>query len=119
MFLEPTNKDDLANDKVSTSNDNTLDTNVTNDNSSNKSVNSIPTTQFTISTFSTNHSNESPTSHALSSNLQTNDHEDDESVTSADLVTMFEDMSLEEDVEKLDEDINEKVKHYQHGQLML
>ena len=87
--VEPTNNNDLANDEASTSNNNAVGTNITNNHSSNNIVECLPPTQLTTATCSTNHVQNSAMSHASSSNIQTNDNENDESITTADLVTIF------------------------------
>ena len=111
-FVEPNNKDELVNDDASTLNANALATKITNDDSNDIIINSIPPTQSTNTKHSTAHSHESSLFHALSSNMQSNDNEDDESVTNAGLLLMFQEMFREEDAHECGEEINEKVKSY-------
>ena len=74
--------------------------------------NSIHPSQSTNTTCCANNDQTNPTCHELSSNMVANENENNKSLASADALTMFQDLFQEEDLDKLDEEIYEKIRFY-------
>lgn len=111
-LVESNDKEELFNNNVSTMSTHSLDNNVTNIGLNKDVVASIPPTQSTNTIYSSKKNQENQTCHALMSHMQTNDDETYDLVNKTNLVIMFQDHFIEDDVENADEDIYEKVKIY-------